>query len=195
MNLRDRLTQRTDSPTWSQMICSAARPASPWTPSARASAVRSGRSDRVNQPPRCAVTGAAPAGKATDNATSAMSSPRSADPIGPAAARRTAGPRRGQPGRCRPTQTATSAASGTDRSIDELAAGRGRGAAHLRWTSAAAVICTGRALHHLSSLLLPAPAPARPACDPTNPCTCRTQREGLPCPDPSAASASHCQRC
>lgn len=56
-----------------------------------------------------------------------------------------------------------------------------------------AVICPGRALRDLSSLLLPAPAPARPACDPTNPRTRRTHREGLSCPDPSAASASHCQ--
>lgn len=57
-----------------------------------------------------------------------------------------------------------------------------------------AVICPDRALHDLNSLLLPASAPARPACDPTNPCTRRTHREGLSCPDPSAASASHCQR-
>ena len=52
--------------------------------------------------------------------------PRARRPrAGPAAARRTAGPRRGQPGRCRPTQTATSGRQleQTDRSTNWRRAG------------------------------------------------------------------------
>lgn len=55
-----------------------------------------------------------------------------------------------------------------------------------------AVICPGRALHDLSSLLLPAPSRrARLAIRRIR--AYRTHKEGLSCPDPSAASASHCQ--
>ena len=67
-----------------------------------------------------------------------MSSPRSADPHRPSScptygrtALRTA---RAVPADANGDEWA---ATGTDRSIDELAAGRGRGATHLWWTPAA----------------------------------------------------------
>ena len=68
------------------------------------------------------------------------------------------------------------------------------GYARTRGDAPRAVICTGRALHDLSSLLLRAPAPARPACDPTNPCTRPTHREAChvpthPPPSPRTAGA------
>ena len=69
------------------------------------------------------------------------------------------------------------------------------GYARTRGDAPRAAICTGRASHDLSSLLLRAPAPARPACDPANPCTRRTHMEACHVPihppsPPRTASAA-----
>ena len=108
--------------------------------------------------------------------------------------------RRGRPDSSEPARAhsageavGTTAAGGDDTGLSTLSSpgsvacaishpGLVTGYARTRGDAPRAVICTGRALHDLSSLLLRAPAPARPACDPTNPCTRPTRREACHVP-------------